>query len=293
MLQVANDTAGPLSGDADNLCDLDADGVITTTDVQLFLAALRGDTTYLDVDACAYEVPADGSIGVDVTISLSDADRAYFGAHYPNGGYVDGYLYVNAEDGTGKQMSIPLLAYYGNWTEPSMYDKYILLEDVYDETACGYVYDGYENYLTVKFNGSSNAYYYMPNLYAEDDTYMADRNAFCQYQYIVSGQHFPDPECGSCALCHFQCGHRRDLQHRRQRRIHRRVLLLQQRGLGGGVLQPRPQLVCYGRRGEEAPGGNPSQRDCLRSTGVLLGSGKRTGKRRAGRRRLLDHNVHH
>ena len=47
-------------------------------------------------------------------------------------------------------MSIPLLAYYGNWTEPSMYDKYILLEDVYDETACGYVYDGYENYLTVK-----------------------------------------------------------------------------------------------------------------------------------------------
>ena len=61
---------------------------------------------------------------MDVTISLSDADRAYFGAHYPNGGYVDGYLYVNAEDGTGKQMSIPLLAYYGNWTEPSMYDKY-------------------------------------------------------------------------------------------------------------------------------------------------------------------------
>ena len=190
LLQVANDTAGPLSGDADNLCDLDADGVITTTDVQLFLAALRGDTTYLDVDACAYEVPADGSIGVDVTISLSDADRAYFGAHYPNGGYVDGYLYVNAEDGTGKQMSIPLLAYYGNWTEPSMYDKYILLEDVYDETACGYVYDGYENYLTVKFKGSSNAYYYMPNLYAEDDTYLADRNAFANtstlYQANIS-----------------------------------------------------------------------------------------------------------
>src|SRR5699024_7420658 len=123
-------------------------------------------------------------------ISLSDADRAYFGAHYPNGGYVDGYLYVNAEDGTGKQMSIPLLAYYGNWTEPSMYDKYILLEDVYDETACGYVYDGYENYLTVKFKGSSNAYYYMPNLYAEDDTYLADRNAFANtstlYQANIS-----------------------------------------------------------------------------------------------------------
>ena len=61
---------------------------------------------------------------------------------------------------------------------------------MYDETACGYVYDGYENYLTVKFKGSSNAYYYMPNLYAEDDTYLADRNAFANtstlYQANIS-----------------------------------------------------------------------------------------------------------
>ena len=178
LLQVANGTAKALGEEDASLYDFDADGAITTGDAQRFLAAIRGDTTELDVTACAYQVPANGSIQVQATITLSGPDKAYLNAHYPNGGYVDGYLYVHAEDGTGKEMSIPLLAYYGNWSEPSMYDKYILLEDKYDAAACGYVQNGYENFLGFKLKGSSATNYYMPNPFVDDAQYIPDRNAF-------------------------------------------------------------------------------------------------------------------
>lgn len=177
LLKVANGTAPALTGEAASLYDFDASGAISTGDAQIFLCALQGDTSVLDVTQSAYTVPAGGSIEVEVTIALSSQDRAYFVRHYPNGCYIDGYIYVNAADGTSRQMSIPLLAFFGNWTDPSMYDKYILLEDYYDESACGYVYDGYENFLTVRFQGSSTTNYFMPNLFATDEMYLADRNA--------------------------------------------------------------------------------------------------------------------
>ena len=178
LLQVANGTAKALGEEDASLYDFDADGVITTGDAQRFLAAIRGGATEVDITACAYRVPANGSIQVQATIALSEQDKAYLNGHYPNGGYVDGYLYVHAEDGTDKEMSIPLLAYYGNWSEPSMYDKYVLLEDKYDAAACGYVQNGYENFLAWKLKGSSATNYYMPNPFVDDTQYIPDRNAF-------------------------------------------------------------------------------------------------------------------
>lgn len=178
LLKVANDTADALDADDANLYDFDCDGAITTTDAQVFLAALKGDTSYLDVTASTYVVPAGGSIEVSFTITLSDEDKAYFDTYYPNGGYVDGFLFVNSENGDGNQLSVPVLAFYGNWSDASMYEHWTLLEDQYNENATpSYVTDAYTNYFSVKFKGSTSSSVYYANSWATDDEYIADRNA--------------------------------------------------------------------------------------------------------------------
>ena len=178
LLKVANDTAPALDADDANLYDFDRDGAITTTDAQLFLAALKGDTAYLDTTASTYVVPAGASIEVNFTITLSDEDKAYFDTYYPNGGYVDGFLFVNSENGDEKQLSVPVLAFYGNWSDASMYEHWTLLEDQYNENATpSYVTDAYTNYFSVKLKGSTSATVYYANSWAADDEYIADRNA--------------------------------------------------------------------------------------------------------------------
>lgn len=177
LLQIANGTREALDDHLTAQCDFDADGAITTADAQLYLAALQGDTTYFDVNQMAYQVPANGSIQVKATIALSQEDKAYLDEHYANGCYVEGYLYTNSQNGDEKQMSIPVFGYYGNWSEPSMFDHYTLLENYYGGGGPRYVTDAPTNYLTFRLKGSTTTYNYQPNIYAKDDEYIADRNA--------------------------------------------------------------------------------------------------------------------
>lgn len=179
LLKAANGTGPALTGDKANLFDFDADGVITTTDAQLLLAATQGDTTCLDAGSSTYTVAAGTSVEVKFTITLSGGDKAYFEAHYPNGGYVDGFLYANSENGDGKQLSVPLLAFYGNWSDASMYEHWNLLEDENNENATpSYMTDSPAmNYFTVKFKGSTAESVYFANSWATDEAYIADRNS--------------------------------------------------------------------------------------------------------------------
>ena len=177
LLQIANETLGQMTDSETAKYDFDADGVITTTDAQILLSALEGDTSYLQAMDCCYEVPASGKLQVNMTITLSQEDRAYLDTHYPNGGYVDGYIYLDSADGQQKQMSIPMLAFYGNWTDSSMFERTKLLEDEYKEDAWNYVTENPTNYLTIKLPGSSSAVVYASNMFANDNEYLADRNA--------------------------------------------------------------------------------------------------------------------
>ena len=178
LLKVANSTAPALSEADANLYDFDDDGAITTTDAQLLLAALKGDANDLDTNAETYVVPANGSIQVNFTITLSEKDKEFFQTWYPNGGYIDGFLYVNSENGDDRQLSIPLLAFYGNWSDSSMFEHWNLLEDENNPDAVSYVASNQAmNYFTIKYRGSSTEYIYTANNYATDDSYLADRNA--------------------------------------------------------------------------------------------------------------------
>ena len=65
-----------------------------------------------------------------------------------------------------------MLAYYGSWTEPSMFDKFITLEDSGDPEAYPYVGGSNTNALVM-----DNSYYLTGNPYAQEGTFLADRTA--------------------------------------------------------------------------------------------------------------------
>ncbi len=152
--------------------DLDADEGIDTYDAYLF---------FKQMSTSAVEVPAGGSVHVTVeakVLGLEDYDDA--------GAYVEGFVYateMTSDEGVlGDSHSIPVLGYYGSWSESSMYDVGTLAEYWY-ETETRYPYLGnmtgfMTNYLTIKYTGDSGEYYYFGNPLADDDEYLPERNAF-------------------------------------------------------------------------------------------------------------------
>ena len=59
---------------------------------------------------------------VTVTITLGDEDKAYLDASFANGMYVEGFITLTASKGTDINMSVPYLAFYGDWQKAPMFD---------------------------------------------------------------------------------------------------------------------------------------------------------------------------
>ena len=169
---VVNET--PLaSGEED--ADLDGDGEKTTHDAYLALELVSA------VDAIT--VPASGSvtIGVDVTLNdISDYDDC--------GAYVEGYVYaaeLDSEDGNiGVVHSIPVIGYYGSWTEPTMHDVGSFLEfqsgeearEPYMAPALGDRAKEAE-WFGVNYGWIDGTYSLGGNPYEFDEEYMPERDA--------------------------------------------------------------------------------------------------------------------
>ena len=59
---------------------------------------------------------------VTVTVTLSDADKAYLNESFANGMYVEGYITLTADKGTAVDLNVPYLAFFGDWTQAPMFD---------------------------------------------------------------------------------------------------------------------------------------------------------------------------
>lgn len=171
LLQSVNGSVDSAKA-ASDIFDLNNDGVVNTADVYDFLLEIRGTTSNLNLNETV--VAVNDSKKLSVTVKLSDADKEYLNSNFENGMYVDGFIYLNGE----VQLSVPMLAFYGNWADASMYEPYNYLEAANGGEA-GQTYTGIArtNYMTYKFNGDSSSYYYKSNMYAKDDAYLPERNA--------------------------------------------------------------------------------------------------------------------
>ena len=165
--------------------DLNGDGIITTYDAYQLLAQLTSGIVRL---------PADGQVEVQVAITLTDSQKAELNKNYPNGAYVQGYFFAkqfSSEEGVeGTTHSIPMLAFYGNWSDASMFDKTTFVDSYYGDTSTTYLDNDRINVLAIKYPGDPTGYYFVGNPYFVEDCYPAERAAISMgstlYQYQIS-----------------------------------------------------------------------------------------------------------
>ncbi|MBE6945397.1 MAG: hypothetical protein E7459_04840 [Ruminococcaceae bacterium] len=187
---VDNDDAQLLldyvAGNADAIskemnADISGNGTVDAYDVHLLMEYVAyGENAPAQPEFIT--VPAGGSVQVDVTIELSEEDRAYIDESFVNGTYVEGYVYLIPQaDAEGKldvTHSIPMLGFYGSWSEGSMYDRGEWTTDYYNYLA-GNPTPHYSaatlstNYMVTKVDGQQLRYGL--NLYTDDEAYLPER----------------------------------------------------------------------------------------------------------------------
>ena len=189
-------------------CDLNGDGVTTAADADYLLEYLLGNEDKLHADGDvngngevttydahvlltklsgkhSVDVPANGSVTVEVELELTDEAKARLATYYPTGAYIQAYVFAepvnDAEGIQGVTHSIPVLGYYGSWTEPSMYDLGTYVEYAYDmETRAPYLYNVNgirSNYMTINY-GDGEEYVFGGNPFVEEADYLPERHAF-------------------------------------------------------------------------------------------------------------------
>ena len=67
-------------------------------------------------------VGAGATANVTVTITLSDADKKYLNDSFANGMYVEGFVVLDAAEESVVDLSVPYLAFYGDWTQAPIFD---------------------------------------------------------------------------------------------------------------------------------------------------------------------------
>lgn len=83
--------------------------------------ALSGSVTFSTGNTVT--VAAGSTAYVTVNVSLSAADKAWLDTYYPEGGYVEGFVYLQSDDAEDVDLSLPFMGFYGDWTEPDLFDS--------------------------------------------------------------------------------------------------------------------------------------------------------------------------
>jgi len=160
--------------------DLDGDQAITSYDAYLFLERLnRGEVT----------LPAGGEVRITVTMTLTEAQKKALDESYENGAYIQGYVFAvpeaTAEGLKQVSHSIPVLAFYGNWTDASMFEAGSWLEySARLDTRWPYMGWTTCNYITGTSAGSGSQY----NWGGNPETFMWDREDYLPERASLNNQ---------------------------------------------------------------------------------------------------------
>lgn len=126
-------------------------------------------------------VPAGGEATVTVSMALTDAQKAALNSSYPNGAYIQAFINVNPTAADGVNHSIPVLGFYGNWTDPSMYDSGYCPK--------AYSYGGITG-LTLNIQSEARRNFFVSNPYGIADHYKEDRNTFDPTTDVLNSCYF-------------------------------------------------------------------------------------------------------
>ena len=166
-------TLGTALAANEEYADLSGDGVVDTYDVHLFLNLYQS----------AVEVPANGSVTVEVTITLTDAEKVLLDEQNPNGAYVQAFVHAaplaTADGELLPKLHIPVLGFYGDWSDPSMFDVGTQITFATgEEKRSSYLDNNYGNAVGVIYGDNPyEVWYFGGNPIVPDEAYIPERNA--------------------------------------------------------------------------------------------------------------------
>ncbi|MBR6935323.1 MAG: S8 family serine peptidase, partial [Clostridia bacterium] len=179
----------------DIYADFDEDEDIDSYDARLAFEALSG---------LALEVEAGETVKVVLTVSGLEDEFGLFAEYGFGGNYIEGYIKVRegeTDDGAlGVLHSIPVLGFWGDWSEGAMFDKgsyieYNLVEEPdIPEYMVPYMYyqdeedSLYRQVFLVSYPGKADLYYLGGNP-LDEEAYMPDRNAINSSTVVKSFYH--------------------------------------------------------------------------------------------------------
>ena len=147
--------------------DVDGDGDLTTYDAHLIL---------MSIDENAVTVKADETVDVEVEVAYTDAAKAKLDAEYPRGAYVEGFTFIkpatSIEDDivADVEYSIPIFGFYGNLTDPNMFEEAEYADIQYGDYRPTYTGNIGTNMNNVRLNYNGSNYYFAYNPYAVEET---------------------------------------------------------------------------------------------------------------------------
>ena len=165
--------------------DADGSGDLTTYDAYLILQVTPAEEGMV--------VKANSCKHVTVNISLPDHVKEALDEIFTSGAYIEGFTTVECTSETleGESFahthSIPILAFYGDWTDPSMFDNTSYTDTLYDTYKVPYSGKYETNYITLKYG--ANLSVFTGNPYMVEDTFPTDalavnsKNAFGNLYY--------------------------------------------------------------------------------------------------------------
>lgn len=161
--------------------DLDGDGTVNTYDVHLFLS--RYSTGLVTVEAGQ-------KVKIGVEVALTQAQKDALDEVCPNGAYVEGYVLVSGlgtqEGVAGTEHSIPVLGFYGNWSDPSMYES-VNFSQAYNGEEVRPTHTGITNTngLAVYYSYSSTPYWYVEHTDAPERNAINSQTKLSQYVHTL------------------------------------------------------------------------------------------------------------
>lgn len=136
----------------------------------------------------SFKVEAYEAVTVSVIIKLTDEQKKILDDSYPNGAYVEGYTFITGvadkEGARDVEYSIPLIGFYGDWGDASMYDYASYTNWLYGDDTLSYVYpylssgkNQYANYFSIVDPKTDESRIYTGNPYAIEDQFPVGRGA--------------------------------------------------------------------------------------------------------------------
>ena len=199
--------------------DVNKDGVTDAADAQAILDYLTGNVDGETLDLEAAEVDGEEGITTNdayallqsldelgddqlallpgetntVTVYIQLSGLEALDENYVNGAYVEGFTYVTcisqSDDGEilDVQHSIPILGFYGSWTDSSMFDVNSVLDVLYGTaTKASYTRNNNTNYVQVRYPGGTSDLIYTGNPYVVEEEFPTERLAVSNDTVIKS-----------------------------------------------------------------------------------------------------------